>query len=193
MHRGVGEERHGGNETNSLLVVNPQKEIIVDHSDRVRRATEGYGGEVYRLDNIDRMENAAEFYENQEELMNQLYDIAEEGEHVDPFWYDDAFLFDSGGLDSADQKAVTSESSTLEFLGGPLEDISTVIASIEAGSQEASYILNRNLVFDYGAWDSGEGYVEDELTSLEHLLEADEPGMQERLQHHRLDRDNVHL
>jgi hypothetical protein len=193
MHRGVEEERHGGNEMNTILVVNPRDEVIGDHSDRVRRATEGYGGEVYRLDNIDRMENAADFYGNQEQLMDQLYDIAEEGEHVDPFWYDDAFLFDSGGLDSTDQKAATSESSTLEFLGGPLEDIATVIASIEAGSKEASYILNRDLAFDYVAWNQEQGYVEDELGSLGEILEADESAMKDRIQNYRLDRENVHF
>jgi hypothetical protein len=193
MYRGLEEERHGGNEMNTLLVVNPRDGVIGDRSHRVREATEGYGGEVYRLDNMDRMENAADFYDQQEQLMEQLEEVAEEGEHVDPFWYDDAFLFDSGGLDSTDQRAATRESSTLEFLGGPLEDIARVIASIEAGSQEASYVLNRNLALDYVAWNQEQGYVEEELGNLGEILEADESAMEDRIQHYRLDREKVHF
>jgi hypothetical protein len=187
--REYGEERTGDSGMNTLLVVNPRDEVIGDRSEQVRMAAEDYDGEVYRLDSIDRMDQAAEFYDNQE----QLYEIADDGEHVDPFWYDDAFLFDSGGLDSNDQREVTRESSTLEFLGGPLEDIAAVVASLEAGGNSSSYVLNKHLAFDFGGWNPEQGYVEDELTSLGDLLEADEPGMEERLEHHRLDRENVHL
>lgn len=193
MNRSTEYERNGGDEENTLLVVNPREEVIGDKSDLVRMAGENYSGEVYRLDNMERMEDAPGFYDNQEDLMNQLHDIAEEGKHLDPFWYDDAFIFDNAGLDSTDQAEITQESSSLEFLGGPLEDIAAVISSIEAGTKEASYILNKSLAFDYGAWSPDHGYVEEELNSLGDILEADEPGMNERLRHHRLDRENIHF
>lgn len=193
MSRSVGEKKHGGNETNALMVMNPRDKVIGDRSDQVMRVAEGYSGEVYRLDNIERLEDPAEFYEKKEHLMDTIDEVADEGEHLDPFWYDRAYLFDSGGLDSADQRGVTRESSTLEFIGGPLEDIATVVASLEAGGNDASYVLNRQLAFDYAGWNQEQGYVEEELRSLGDLLEVDEPSMRERLEHHRLDRENVNF
>lgn len=176
---------------NSLVVVNPREDVIKSFSERVVDAAISYEGDVYRVDNLDRIDDIAGFYDSQEDLAEGLGYF----EHEDlDFWRDEFFVFDEEGLDRIDCNNMLEDTSTFEFIGGPLHDIGIVKNSIDREtSMPVDHVLNRHLAADYGGFNSEQGYVTSDFMSLNEVIDYAPETLQQRLEIADLDSDNVNF
>lgn len=177
MSTGKHRLEYGGDDRNTLVAVNPREEVLGSNSDPVVDTAINYEGTVYRADNIDRIDDIAEFYRH-EELLAREPDPETEIDIEDASWYDRAFLFDEDGLDTSDANYITNDARVIDIIGGPLEDIGTVVNSL--GTNQ-NYTFHTSLIFDYGGIDARDGYMDDDLVNLDHVLENNPELMDERL------------
>lgn len=177
MSVGKRKEEYGGGSQNKLVAVNPRDEVIGDNFEIVVESCFSYDGPVHRVDNINRFSDIAEFYRSEELLLRDLEEDADDT-NTDPGWYDRAFMFDDEGLDSSDVDYILEDTDTIALVGGPLEDIGTVVNSL---GEDQNYEVNPHLVFDYGAFNEQQGYVVEELSSIQNIMENSPETMDERL------------
>ena len=189
MSVSMKKERSGGPERTPLVVVNPREEVIGRFSDMIVDAAMSYEGDVYRVENLDRVEDLQEFYDHEEKLADDpIYNDPERG----GMWYDEFFVFDEDGVDEIDCKSILDNASTFHFAGGSLQDIGTLKNSIdEKASAPTSYTLNRHLTADYGGFNQDQGYVTNALMSLDDVIKNTPETLQDRLQKAGLNSENV--
>jgi|GEM_PF-5606767 hypothetical protein len=173
MSANIGKNDYGGDSEDVLLAVNPYYGILGDKSAAIIESGLEYGGKTYRADNTDRIDNSDKFYSNIESKEEN--------------WHDENFMFDNQGFDRVGRNTLR-EADSIELIGGPLEDIGTVVHSI---GESQNYSINKELTFDYAALNEDQGYVSDDLISIQSILDYSPETMDERLRRSALDDSGI--
>lgn len=182
MSVNLNKNDYGGDGEDVLLTVNPYYGILSDKSAAIIESGLEYGGETYRAINTDRIEDPAKFYRNEELISSERssHEFTQE-------WYDDNFIFDNQGFDELDRNALRAADS-IELVGGPLEDIGTVVHSI---GENQDYSIDKALTFDYAAVNEDQGYVSEDLISIQSILDYSPETLDQRLERSGLTDSNL--
>lgn len=188
----MSKRRSKQGEEATVIAVNPRPEVLGDKNDLITDAlidTDVSDQTVYRVDYFDDADSLSDYHERERKVQDDSFDP----EYLEP-WYDDAFILGRDGLDEVDCREILRDGDRFEFVGGMFSDIGSVKSSIDEAANNASYVLNPNLVFDYTVWPRNlAGYEEDELGSLEELLDKDREQTEERLSQNGLGSRNVYF
>lgn len=150
---------HDRRDENALVVVNPIHHAIGGYVDEIATLVDVYDGQTVRVSNT-------EYINDPEDAIGD---------------YDEVFLSDENGLDRIDAKKLSDFADTLDFAGGPLEDIASVYHNVDRRGIH-NYNLMGRTTYDYGTVASDGTVINDDMERISDILEWDRESAEARFQ-----------